>query len=202
MKEPDQDTAFLARWSQRKQAARRGETLPAQAPLCAESLGAVSEGPTAQVAGPDPDPDHDPVPEQVLTDADMPPLDSLGAFSDYSGFLSRGVSAALRRQALAKLFHSPHLNVTDGLDDFDEDYTRYESLGELITADMRHQLEVAARRLAEQTKEDGAAAPERTAAPGPPDPQGAAEGAAPVLAALPDPDRADQAALPTSGDMS
>ena len=200
MKEPDRDTDFIARWSQRKQAARRGETLPAEAPLSAESLGAVSEGPIAQVACPDPD--LDPVPEQVLTDADMPPLDSLGAFSDYSGFLSRGVSATLRRQALAKLFHSPHLNVTDRLDDFGEDYSRYESLGALITADMRHQLEVAARRLADQTKEDGAAAPERTAAPGPRDPERAAEGTAPVLAALPDPDRADQAEPPTTGDLS
>ena len=198
MKEPDRDTDFIARWSQRKQAGRRGETLPAEAPLSAESLGAVSEGPTAQVAYPDPDP----VPEQVLTDADMPPLDSLGAFSDYSGFLSRGVSAALRRQALAKLFHSPHLNVTDRLDDFGEDYSRYESLGALITADMRHQLEVAARRLAEQTKEDGAAAPERTAAPGPRDPERAVEVTAPALAALADPDRADQAASPTPGDLS
>jgi hypothetical protein len=200
MKEPDRDTDFIARWSQRKQAARRGETLPAEAPLSAESLGAVSEGPTAQVACPDPDPD--PVSEQVLTDADMPPLDSLGAFSDYSGFLSRGVSATLRRQALAKLFHSPHLNVTDRLDDFGEDYSRYESLGALITADMRHQLEVAARRLAEQTKEDGAAAPERTAAPRPRDPEGALEVTAPALAALADPDRADQAASPTPGDLS
>jgi len=198
MKEPDRDAAFLARWSQRKQAARRGETLPAQAPLGAESLEAMSEGHCAQIADPDPDP----VPEQVLTDADMPPLDSLGAFSDYSGFLSRGVSAALRRQALAKLFHSPHLNVTDRLDDFGEDYSRYESLGALITADMRHQLEVAARRLAEQTKEDGAAAPERTAAPRPRDPEGALEVTAPALAALADPDRADQAASPTPGDLS
>jgi len=198
MKEPDRDTDFIARWSQRKQAGRRGETLPAEAPLSAESLGAVSEGPTAQVAYPDPDP----VSEQVLTDADMPPLDSLGAFSDYSGFLSRGVSAALRRQALAKLFHSPHLNVTDRLDDFGEDYSRYESLGALITADMCHQLEVAARRLAEQTKEDGAAAPERTAAPGPRDPERAVEVTAPALAALADPDRADQAAPPTPGDLS
>jgi len=195
MKEPDRDAAFLARWSQRKQAARRGETLPAQAPLGAESLGAVSEGPSTQVADPDP------VPERVLTDADMPPLDSLGAFSDYSGFLSRGVSAALRRQALAKLFHSPHLNLSDRLDDFDEDYTRFESLGELITADMRHQLEVAARRLAGQT-EDGAAAPERIAAPGPLAPEGALRETVPSLAAAADPDRADQAEPPTTGDPS
>jgi len=197
MKEPDRDAAFLARWSQRKQAARRGETLPAQAPLGAESLEAMSEGHCAQIADPDPDP----VPEQVLTDADMPPLDSLGAFSDYSGFLSRGVSAALRRQALAKLFHSPHLNLSDRLDDFDEDYTRFESLGELITADMRHQLEVAARRLAGQT-EDGAAAPERIAAPGPLAPEGALRETVPSLAAAADPDRADQAEPPTTGDPS
>jgi hypothetical protein len=86
----------------------------------------------------------------------MPPLDSLDGHSDYSRFLSRGVSPALRRQALAQLFRSPHLNLATGLDDFPEDYTRFEALGDLITADMRHQAEVAARRLAAYQEPEGA----------------------------------------------
>jgi hypothetical protein len=79
----------------------------------------------------------------------MPPLDSLDGFADYSAFLSPGVSADLRRRALAQLFHSPHLNVTDGLSEFAEDYTRFEPLGDLVTAEMRHRLDLAAQRLAE-----------------------------------------------------
>ncbi len=89
----------------------------------------------------------------------MPPLDSLDGFSDYSGFLSRGVTASLRRQALAQFFHSPHLNVTDGLDDFAEDYTRFEAMGDLVTADMRHQLDVAAQRLARRRADEAGRVP-------------------------------------------
>ena len=39
------------------------------------------------------------------TDADMPPLESLSADSDFTGFLSPKVSESLRRAALRKLFH-------------------------------------------------------------------------------------------------
>jgi hypothetical protein len=148
---PVRDGGFLARWSGLKQAARRGEAPPAHAdsnlgladlspePGAAAGFNA-SEGP-AEPAG-------ESAPEATLTDADMPPLESLDGHSDYSGFLSPGVSAGLRRQALARLFHSPHLNVTDGLDDFDEDFTTFRPLGGLVTADMRHHAERAARRLA------------------------------------------------------
>jgi hypothetical protein len=163
------DGGFLARWSGRKQAARRGPTPPAEpAPQAADGPGEVAE------AGPGAGSDLGP--EQVLTDADMPPLASLDGFSDYSAFLSPGVSAALRGRALAQLFHSPHLNVTDGLSEFAGDYTHFEPLGDLVTADMRHGLEVAARRLAEGAQAagevSGAAGPaHRTAAvssePGP-----------------------------------
>ena len=126
----------------------------------------------------------------------MPPLDSLDGHSDYSGFLSRGVSAALRRQALTQLFHSPHLNLTDGLDDFAEDYTSFEAMGDLMTADMRHQIEVAARRLANRAEEGvdavtadlgaGEPADARGAVPPQTDQTAAAQGSPPVVAALPD----------------
>jgi hypothetical protein len=142
MEDTEHEGGFLARWSERKQAARQGARLPADPPLQATAVPAAAEG----ASGPGPEPPA----ERILTDVDMPPLDSLDGHSDYSGFLSRGVSPALRRQALAHLFRSPHLNLATGLDDFPEDYTRFEALGELITADIRHQAEVAVRRLAAQ----------------------------------------------------
>ena len=86
------------------------------------------------------------VEESVLTDVDMPPLESLGENSDYSGFLSPGVSEGLRRRALRKLFTSAVFNVPDGLDDYDDDFTSFAALGDIVTADMRHQAEVEAER--------------------------------------------------------
>jgi hypothetical protein len=112
---------FLSRWSRLKQAdgaeAAAEETLPE--PL----LDAAAEAP----------------PE--LTDDDMPSLDTLGDDDDYSGFLSEGVSDALRKQALRRLFRSPKFNVVDGLDDYAEDFTSFAPLGDIVTADMKHHME-------------------------------------------------------------
>ncbi|MCU7801607.1 MAG: DUF3306 domain-containing protein [Candidatus Thiodiazotropha sp. (ex Lucinoma borealis)] len=120
----DQDT-FYHRWSERKQA---------------------SSLPIAEVP--------EPVEEPQLTDADMPPLESLDEGSDYSGFLSPKVSEQLRQLALRKLFHSAAFNVCDGLDDYAEDFTSFEKLGDLMTADLRHRLEQEARK--RQQSEDEA----------------------------------------------
>jgi hypothetical protein len=123
---------FLGRWSERKLRTREAEETGVR---------------------PAPDP-HPPAPETgepgeapLLTDADMPPLESLDGSSDYSGFLSPGVSEALRRKALSQLFHSPRLNLVDGLDDYAEDFAGFVPLGDIVTADMRHRMEQAARRL-------------------------------------------------------
>jgi hypothetical protein len=89
----------------------------------------------------------------LLTDADMPPLESLGEDSDYTGFLSPRVSESLRKAALRKLFGSSGFNIRDGLDDYDGDYTEFEKLGDIITADMRHQMEMESRRHLEQLAE-------------------------------------------------
>lgn len=79
----------------------------------------------------------------------LPDLDLLDGDSDYSAFLQPGVDLLLRRRALRKLFHSPKFNVLDGLDDYMGDFTNFEKLGDLVTADMRHQLERAARAAAD-----------------------------------------------------
>jgi hypothetical protein len=128
--EPGQEEDFLGRWSRRKQRARRepADAAPPQPPVRSpeEQPGGTSDE-AAQ--------------EQPLTDEDMPPLESLGEDSDYSGFLSPGVSDKLRRVALKKLFSSAYFNVLDGLDDYDDDFRNFEALGDIITSDMRHQME-------------------------------------------------------------
>jgi hypothetical protein len=116
---------FLERWSKRKTAARKGET--AVDPLLASTAVELSEDDAAAEAEPPP----------ALTDADMPPLESLDKDSDYSVFMSPKVSDQLRTQALRKLFHLPAFNITDGLNDYDEDYTQFAGLGGVVTHEMK-----------------------------------------------------------------
>ncbi|MCB1806867.1 MAG: DUF3306 domain-containing protein, partial [Candidatus Competibacteraceae bacterium] len=93
-------------------------------------------------------------PFEQLDDNDMPPLDSLGEKSDYRAFFAPKVSAELRRLALRKLFHSPKFNIRDGLDDFDDDYTYFEPLGDTVTADMKHMQAVAQKRAERQAEKN------------------------------------------------
>ncbi|MCW8902291.1 DUF3306 domain-containing protein [Sedimenticola sp.] len=126
---------FISRWSRLKRAAASPPQVGAESPEA--SL-------------------PEEVSEQPLTDADMPPLESLDETSDYTGFLSEKVSESLRRQALRKLFHQAAFNVRDGLDDYDDDYTSFTKLGDVITADMRHQLAMAEERLKAAMESDQA----------------------------------------------
>ena len=142
--EPDE--GFLRRWSRRKRGARDPEPgsddAPAEpaAPDASPGAGSTSEESA----------DAEPAPPS--TDADMPPLESLDENSDYSPFMSSEVSPELRRQALRKLFHSAAFNVVDGLDDYDDDFKSFEALGDLVTADMKHMLEVEERRARERVE--------------------------------------------------
>lgn len=125
---PSRQKHFLTRWSERKagNARRQGtqENLVAKvteemAPPLSPALKEVEE----------------------KTDTDMPPIESLDANSDYMQFLSPKVSERLRRAALRKLFHLPQYNVMDGLDTYIADCRNYTPLGDIITADMRYQME-------------------------------------------------------------
>jgi len=94
--------------------------------------------------------------ENYLTDEDMPSLESLTADSDYTCFMSPKVSDALRRLALRKLFHGAEFNIRDGLDDYDGDYTSFAKLGSIVTADMKHQMEMEIRKKARLLEEQEA----------------------------------------------
>jgi hypothetical protein len=95
--------------------------------------------------------------EALPTDEDMPPIESLTPDSDFSPFMSPKVSEGLRKLALRKLFHSAEFNLISELDDYVEDFTGFAPLGDFITSDMRHQLEVEAeRRLEEMMNRDDA----------------------------------------------
>jgi len=128
---PPEAEPFLERWARRKAQARHGNEDEAPPPAAEP----VPE-PQEPQAG-----EQDPLP--------LPDLASLGANSDYSAFMAPGVDEGLRRQALRKLFSSPQFNIRDGLDDYCDDFTQWKKLGDIVTADMRYQIERAAR-LAEQ----------------------------------------------------
>jgi hypothetical protein len=81
------------------------------------------------------------VPDRVLTDADMPPIDSLNEQSDFSPFMSPGVSDALRQAALRRLFRSPQMNVLCELEGEFFDARGYTPLGNIVTHEMRAALE-------------------------------------------------------------
>ena len=120
---------FLSRWSRRKREAIAPEQLAKVDARAAESE--IAERPRRDSVEP----------ANEKTDADMPPIETLDENSDYSPFLSPKVSEKLRRVALRKLFHKAAFNIRDGLDDYDDDFTVFEPLGDTVTADMRHHME-------------------------------------------------------------
>ncbi|MGM0522116.1 MAG: DUF3306 domain-containing protein [Pseudomonadota bacterium] len=61
-------------------------------------------------------------PEPGSLDHTLPDPDTLAAGSDFSAFMSPGVSSALRRKALRRLWSTGDYNVRDGLNDYDHDF--------------------------------------------------------------------------------
>ena len=119
--DPDNDESFVSRWSKRKQEARPDTDPATEASQPLEQDSATAARP-------------------VLTDADMPDPDSLQADSNFAAFMSPGVSEWLRAKALRRLFRLPGLHTPDGLDDYDEDFTRLAGLGDTLTHEMRRML--------------------------------------------------------------
>lgn len=113
-KHDDRSVSFVQRWSQRKhqQHAKTEPTL------------AQDETKTNAVS-----PGSSPISEQEL-----PPIESLHEDSEVSMFLSDGISEALQRRVLRKLFHLGKFNVCDGLDDYADDYSVFQPLRDVLTA--------------------------------------------------------------------
>lgn len=149
------DEGLLARWSRRKQQSTLESQQDDPGPELQTQELANQEINQINRAEPGSADELEEVP--VLTDADMPPVDTLTEESDYSGFMSSGVSDELRNLALRKLFGAPSFNIRDGLDEYDEDYTYFEKLGDIVTADMKHQIELKEAAKEEQQTTDESA---------------------------------------------
>ena len=147
----DSKESVLSRWSRRKlEADQSTAAIEDSIPLDAQTSQDVPAVPEDEAEKP------------VLTDADMPDVESLTEDSDFSGFMSSGVSDELRNLALRKLFKAPVFNIRDGLDEYDEDYTYFEKLGDIVTCDMKHHIEVQEQKLREAQAEAEAAEADET----------------------------------------
>ena len=161
--ESEDGDGFLGRWARRKRVARAGgdpDSQESEKPDDSEMLAkaAPSVGEEAPLA----DTDSQAV---ELTDEDMPAVDTIDENTDMSGFLSPKVSKAVKKAALKKFFHSPIFNIVDGLDDYDDDFRNFEALGDIITSDMRGQMEREAERVKQSLEKDGEAAETPETAP-------------------------------------
>jgi hypothetical protein len=134
----------LSRWSRRKQQTK-AETKQEDQALDLQAQGDLDQLPNSialTTINDEVDEEQAATEPPILTDADMPAIETLNSDSDFSLFMSSGVSDKLRNLALKQLFKAPHFNIRDGLDEYDEDYTFFEKLGDIVTCDMKHQIEV------------------------------------------------------------
>lgn len=113
----ENEGGFFSRWSQRKQAVKLGlaeeEKPQPKNPEPVQSK-AAPLATTQQDAA-----DNKAEPVKLPTLADV---EQLTPQSDFSSFMSQGVSPEVRNAAMKKLFTDPHYNVMDGLDIYIGDY--------------------------------------------------------------------------------
>jgi hypothetical protein len=48
------------------------------------------------------------------------------------------IDEELRREMLSNIFHAPEYNQRDRLDDYDDNYTYFENLGDILTHEVKH----------------------------------------------------------------
>ena len=87
---------------------------------------------------------------KTTDESELTALEDLGSESDYTQFMSPEVSESIRKLALRKLFSGAEFNITDGLDDYDEDYTSFAPLGIVLTQEMTLKQNI---KLEKRTKE-------------------------------------------------
>ncbi|MDE0308887.1 MAG: DUF3306 domain-containing protein [Acidiferrobacterales bacterium] len=125
----------LHEWSRRKAQEREesGRSDPPQPDEMQESRDIVQTEGT--------DDNREEVEAEEKTPVDLPSLESLDDDSDYSVFMSDEVDESIRKLALRRLFKAAVFNVRDGLNDYDDDFTTFEELGDIVTSDMKYHAE-------------------------------------------------------------
>ncbi len=108
---------FFSRWSQRKQAVKLGLAEDDKAPETIQKPLQSGTAPLATVQLGELENKAEPVKLPTLAD-----VEQLTPQSDFSSFMTQGVTPEVRNAAMKKLFTDPHYNVMDGLDIYIGDY--------------------------------------------------------------------------------
>jgi hypothetical protein len=128
----ERDDGFARRWSRRKERARelKRQEPPSEAP---PPEAAKSETPAETPAESETETPAES--EAVAGQPGLPEIESLGRDDDFTVFLGEGVPEALRRRALRHLWRlDPVLANLDGLNDYDEDFTKIVPIREAAEA--------------------------------------------------------------------
>ena len=137
---------FFSRWSQRKQAVKQGvpladalptaitqsQTNPLQASSHNAALAAQAGAPQTKTAAPSQS-ETTQEPAKLLTLEDV---SKLTPESDFTSYMTQGVSPEVRNAAMKKLLADPHYNIMDGLDIYIGDYNTPDPLPEGMLAKM------------------------------------------------------------------
>lgn len=139
----DNNESFFSRWSQRKAESRD----QSEADVSTED---ISKAPDENADEAQPIVEEQP----ELCDEDMPSLEDLNEESDFAQFFSPGVSEELRNLALRKLFMLPEFNLRDGLNDYDDDFSKMPELTQAVVAKLRSWVNDKGDELTEQLTEE------------------------------------------------
>lgn len=129
MQDDAEKDGFIARWSRRKEAVRRGEAVAEPlAPVAPADTDTPPSGPaTPESAAEVPDEVcAGDAAQRVLTEADFADVDfsALTEASDFTRFLGPRVPDVIRQKALARLWQTdPAFSTADVLHDYAEDFT-------------------------------------------------------------------------------
>jgi Protein of unknown function (DUF3306) len=127
----EQDKGFLSRWSSRKLAKETEESQDKSQP----EEKAVEE--TAEQAD-DADKQHEDLPVWQREDVD----------------------SETKKAVLRTLFHKPEFHIRDGLNEYDDDFTQFSGLGDIVTHDMKRMLELAEEKSRPQSLTENESEPE------------------------------------------
>lgn len=133
----DNESGFLSRWSRRKQQHDGQADSEAELPLSETNL----------------EQDKAPDNEVQTQKEEARPLPV---------WQQEGVDAETKKTALRKLFHKPEFNVRDGLNEYDDDFTQFASLGNIVTHEMKRLLKMAEEKTRPDEQNETASATKQT----------------------------------------
>ncbi|MTI63273.1 DUF3306 domain-containing protein [Methylophaga sp.] len=117
MSREQEDKGFLSRWSKRK-LEKDTENAPDSLPAETTTSANETDGNSSESA--------------VEAQSETIPV-----------WQREDVDAETKKAALRSLFRKPEFNVRDGLNEYDDDFTRFAGLGDIVTQDMKRMLKLA-----------------------------------------------------------